>query len=104
MGAFRTVIGCNMDQYETGSFEPTRFLVLDTQENKSVQATSTIAQQPLQSGDTMSDHMYRDPTTFSISGMFSLNGKNWDDDSYDFIQMGDRLIEAFEARATHQGR
>lgn len=105
MGAFRTVIGCNMDQYETGSFEPTRFLVLDTQENKSVQATSTIAQQPLQSGDTMSDHMYRDPTTFSISGMFSLNGKNWDDDSYDFIQMGDRLTnvqEVFE-RIKDQG-
>lgn len=99
MGAFRTIIGYNSRQYETGSFEPTRYLVLDTQEDKNVSGTSTIAQQPLQSGDTMSDHMYRDPTVVTINGMFSLNGKNWDDDSYNFIQKGDRLTniqEVFE--------
>lgn len=100
MGAFRTVIGCNMDQYKTGSFEPTRYLVLDTQEEKTVRSTATIATQPLQSGDTMSDHMYRDPNAFTIRGMFSLNGKNWDDDSYDFMEKGDRLTNVqhvFEA-------
>lgn len=99
MGAFRTVIGCNLDQYETGSFNPTRYLILDTQEEKSITANSVIAQQPLQSGDTMSDHMYRNPVEFSISGKFSLNGKNWNDDSYNFFQKGDRLTniqETFE--------
>ena len=99
MGAFRTIIGFNPDQFVTGSFEPTRYLVLDTQEEKTVNATATIAQQPLQNGDTMSDHMYRDPTKFNISGAFSLNGKNWDDDSYNFMEKGDRLTniqEVFE--------
>ena len=99
MGAFRTIIGYNPDQFQTGSTEPTRYLVLDTQEEKSVTATATIAQQPLQSGDTMSDHMYRDPTQFNVSGSFAINGKNWDDDSYNFMQMGDRLTniqEVFE--------
>ena len=99
MGAFRTIIGCNLNQFETGSFEPTRYLVLDTQDDKTVTANSVIAQQPLQSGDTMSDHMYREPVKFSISGSFSLNGKNWNDDSYNFMEKGDRLTniqEVFE--------
>lgn len=99
MGAFRTIIGCNMEQYETHSFDPTRYLVLDTQEPKTISTDSIIAQQPLQSGDTMSDHMYRNPDIVNISGMFSLNGKNWDDDSYNFIESGDRLTniqEVFE--------
>lgn len=99
MGAFRTIIGCNFDQYLTGSFEPTRYLVLDTQEEKTVNANAVIATQPLQSGDTMSDHMYREPVKFTINGQFSLNGKNWDDDSYNFMQKGDRLTniqEVFE--------
>lgn len=91
MGAFRTIIGYNPQQYDSGSFEPTRYLILDTQEDKNINADATIAQQPLQSGDTMSDHMYRNPTQVSISGMFSLNGKNWNDDSYNFIEAGDRL-------------
>lgn len=96
MGAFRTVIGCNLDQYETGSFEPTRYLVLDTQEERTVKASAVIAKQPLQNGDTMSDHMYREPTEFTITGAFSLNGKNWDDDSYDFMRKGDRVTNVQE--------
>ena len=99
MGAFKTIIGCNLDQYVTGSFKPTRYLILDTQEEKTINSTSTLAQQPLQNGDTMSDHMYRNPTTFNISGTFAINGKNWDDDSYNFMEKGDRLTniqEVFE--------
>lgn len=99
MGAFRTIIGYNSEQYKSGTFEPTRYLVLDTQEDKTINASSQIAQQPLQNGDTMSDHMYRNPVQVNISGKFSLNGKNWDDDSYDFKNNGDRLTniqEVFE--------
>lgn len=99
MGAYRTIIGCNLQQFETGSFEPTRYLILDTQDEKSVTANAVIAQQPLQNGDTMSDHMYREPVKFTISGSFALNGKNWNDDSYNFMEKGDRLTniqEVFE--------
>lgn len=96
MGAYRAVIGCNLEQYETGTFQPNRYLVLDTQETKTVRSRSVIAKQPLQSGDTMSDHMYREPNELNISGAFSINGKNWADDSYDFMQKGDRLTNVQE--------
>lgn len=99
MGAFRTIIGYNSKQFENGSTEPDRYLLLDVQDDKTVNASATLAQQPLQSGDTMTDHMYRNPVIFNISGSFGLNGKNWNDDSYNFIQKGDRLTniqEVFE--------
>ena len=99
MGAFRTVIGYNSQQFENGSTEPNRYLILDVQEDKQINASATIAQQPLQDGDTMSDHMYRNPVTLNISGSFGINGKNWNDDSYDFMEKGDRLTniqEVFE--------
>lgn len=99
MGAFRTVIGCNFNQIETGETTPNRYLILDTQKDKNINASATIASQPLQNGDTMSDHMYREPVTFSIQGSFSLNGKNWNDNSYNFMEKGDRLTniqEVFE--------
>lgn len=99
MGAYRTVIGVNFNQYIDNTTSPDRYLILDTQDDKQVTASAQIASQPLQDGDTMSDHMYREPVTVSLSGSFSLNGKNWNDDSYNFISKGDRLTniqEAFE--------
>lgn len=99
MGAYRAVIGCNFEQYENNTTEPNRYLILDYQEDKQVTNTAVIASQPMQDGDTMSDHMYRQPTEVTLAGSFSLNGKNWDDDSYDFVSVGDRLTniqEAFE--------
>ena len=36
--------------------------------------------------------MYREPVTLSIKGKFALNGRNWNNDSYDFISnANDRL-------------
>lgn len=99
MGAYRAVIGCNFEQYVNNTTEPNRYLILDYQEDKQVTNTAVIASQPMQDGDTMSDHMYRQPTEVTLAGSFSLNGKNWDDDSYNFISVGDRLTniqEAFE--------
>lgn len=99
MGAYRAVIGCNFEQYINNTTEPNRYLILDYQEDKQVTNTAVIASQPMQDGDTMSDHMYRQPTEVTLAGSFSLNGKNWDDDSYNFISVGDRLTniqEAFE--------
>lgn len=105
MGAYRTVIGCNFEQYENNTTNPNRYLILDTQEPKNVTVEAQIASQPLQDGDTMSDHMYRMPVTVTLTGSFSLNGKNWNDDSYNFVSMGDRLTniqEAFE-RISNEG-
>lgn len=101
MGAFRLIIGCNFEQYGTlgGSFTPNRYLILDNIDDRQVQSSAKIASQPMQSGDTISDHMYREPDVYTVSGIFSLNGMNWNDNSYNFIQSGDRLTNiqnAFE--------
>ena len=101
MGAYRLIIGCNFNQYDSvgGNFEPNRYLLLDNIDDRQVSTNAEIARQPMQSGDTISDHMYRLPTEYSVSGTFSLNGMNWGDNSYDFIQMGDRITNiqhAFE--------
>lgn len=50
-------------------------IILDTVNDTSVMASSTVTQHPTIDGTPMADHMYRDPTTLSISGVFSLNGK-----------------------------
>ena len=97
----RVIIGCNFEQFKSvgGDFEPNRFLLLDNIEDRDVQMESTLATQPLQSGDTVADHMYRNPIKYTIKGKFSLNGMNWNDISYDFIGEGDRLTniqKAFE--------
>lgn len=99
MGAFRTVIGYNSLQFENGSTEPNRYLILDVQDDKNINGSAEIAKQPLQDGDTMSDHMYRNPVTINLAGAFGINGKNWNDDSYNFMEKGDRLTnieEVFE--------
>lgn len=67
-GAFRLIISCKLDGVNEVNLE------LDTCTSKSVRASSTIASQPLQGGYVMSDHMYRNPDEFSVSGKFSLNG------------------------------
>ena len=69
-----------------------QFLPIDYIGSKSVKSSSTVISQPMQSGDTMSDHMYRNPTTISISGTFALNGRNWDNATYDnIVFLQDRL-------------
>lgn len=54
-------------------------LYLDTCMEKNITSSAEIAQQPLQSGRTISDHMYSLPDTYSISGIFSLYGNIHDD-------------------------
>ena len=69
-----------------------KYLPIDYQEDRSVTANSHIVTQPLQNGDTMADHMYRDPVSFSMKGKFALNGRNWNNDSYNILSnSGDRL-------------
>ena len=52
-----------------------RTLYLDTCMEKRINASATIPTQPLQNGDTVSDHMYRNPDEFSINGTFSEFGR-----------------------------
>ena len=96
MGTYKLVIRVNMNQYGEvyGKDEAVKILMLDVVKTKSITASSTITNQPLQSGDTMSDHMYRNPTTFNVSGTFALNGENANDISYGFVgKENDRLTQ-----------
>lgn len=84
---YQLVIDC---EQESGIIKR---LYLDTCKEKSITASAEIAQQPLQSGRVMSDHMYSLPDTYTISGTFSLYG-NIHDDYDDFEGVGvstDRL-------------
>ena len=46
---------------------------LDTCTERSLTSNATIPQYPVESGVTISDHMYRNPRTITLSGMFSIN-------------------------------
>lgn len=93
MSTLSLVLGCNFNQYESqgGNFEPTTFLVFDYITEKMITGNLAIASQPMQSGDTISDHYYREPEIYDVAGSFSLNGRNWNDISYNFRNKGDRL-------------
>lgn len=69
---YALVIGYNPDQYSENNFTPKRWLAIDVQSSKKVSTRSTIASQPIQTGDTISDHMYRQAVTESISGSFGI--------------------------------
>ena len=79
------------------------WLHLDTITEKNLTSSARIPTQPMQDGNTMADHMYRNPDEYSVSGTFSLYGKYWNDKTYDKIDAigntGDRLTNiqaAFE--------
>lgn len=79
---FALVISCDLGN-EGG---PT-YLFLDTCHEKHVEGSSTIPTHPLQNGNTMADHMYRNPDTFSVSGSFGMFGKYANDKNYDSIDI-----------------
>lgn len=95
MGTYKLVIQVDMNQFgKVYENDSVKILMLDVVKTKSITASSTITNQPLQSGDTMSDHMYRNPTTFNVSGTFALNGENANDISYGFVgKENDRLTQ-----------
>lgn len=70
---YQLVIDCEQESGEI------KRLYLDTCKEKSITSSAEIAQQPLQSGKVMSDHMYSLPDTYTISGTFSLYGNIHDD-------------------------
>lgn len=75
---FSLVIGANLNGEYT-------YLYLDTCHEKRVEGSSTIPTHPLQNGNTMADHMYRNPDTFTVSGSFSMFGRYANDETYESI-------------------
>ena len=49
-------------------------IILDTVNDVDVQLDSTITNHPIVNGDVIADHMYKNPITMNIPGVFSLNG------------------------------
>ena len=103
MTSYRTVIAFRCPEVLTDTpsnpiqyYETIKYLPIDFLEDRSIRASSTIVSQPLQNGDTMSDHMYRNPTELELSGKFSLNGRNWQNDSYTDIYNTDDRLTAIE--------
>lgn len=75
-----------------------RYLYLDTCMEKRVRSSARIATQPLQDGNFMADHMYKEPDVFTVRGSFSLAGARANDESFftDWsgdIAKSDRLTE-----------
>ena len=68
MASYAIVIGYQFDNEERAS------IVLDSVSDTSISGNATITEQPLVSGDVISDHMFRNPKTMSFSGNISLNG------------------------------
>lgn len=66
---YRTVIGAKLNGRLC-------YFDLDTCMSKSLNSNATVAQYPVEKGDTVSDHMYRNARSLNLSGSFSLAGRN----------------------------
>lgn len=65
--SFRMILKATIDNEEQ-EFE------FDVVEDTTINASSTLTSHPLVNGDITADHMYRNQTTVSMSGIFSLSG------------------------------
>lgn len=70
MSQFATVIGYQFKNEEYTS------IILDTIEDTRVNGNANITEQPLVSGDVISDHMFNLPKTMTVNGSISMNGSN----------------------------
>lgn len=66
---YRTVIGAKLNGRLC-------YFDLDTCTEKSLSSTATVPQYPVEDGVTVADHMYRNARTLTLSGTFSLAGRN----------------------------
>lgn len=78
--------------------QPIEFDVLSA---KSVSTASNITEYPMINGDTVADHMIRQPISITLTGKFSLYGNK----PFAFIGSNDRLtnIETFFERLKNEG-
>lgn len=65
--SFRYVVSCRIDD-EDYDFE------FDVVKNASISERSSLTTHPLVNGDVIGDHLFREPTSITIDGTFSLNG------------------------------
>lgn len=99
MISYRSVISCKFPVetvLETGEKVVTtelKYFPIDFLNDREVNANSHVATQPMQRGDYMADHMYRDPVTLTLSGQFSMNGRNIYNKSYSFMSTNNRLTD-----------
>ena len=99
MISYRTVISCKfpvetvLENGETVTVEELKYFPIDYLNDREVNANSHVATQPMQRGDYMADHMYRDPVNVTISGQFSMNGRNINNKSYSFMSTNNRLTD-----------
>ena len=99
MISYRTVISCKfpvetvLENGEIVTTEELKYFPIDYMNDREVTANSHVATQPMQRGDYMADHMYRDPVQVTISGKFSLNGRNLNNKSYSFMSTNNRLSD-----------
>lgn len=68
MAEFAAVIRYQFDGEEMSS------IILDTIDDTSVTSNTTVTQQPVVSGDEISDHQFKLPKTMTITGTCSMNG------------------------------
>ncbi len=99
MISYRTVISCKfpvetiLENGEKVVTNELKYFPIDLLNDRTVNANSHVATQPMQRGDYMADHMYRDPVNLTISGQFSLNGRNLNNKSYAFMSTNNRLSD-----------
>lgn len=99
MISYRSVISCKfpvrtvLESGEEVITNELKYFPIDYLNDRDVNANSHVATQPMQRGDYMADHMYRDPVTLNLSGQFSMNGRNWNNKSYEFMSTNNRLTD-----------
>lgn len=54
--------------------ESAQTILLDTVDDTRINTSSTISRHPVPTGEYVADHMYKEPASMTISGVFSLNG------------------------------
>lgn len=67
MSSMAVTITCELDGQ-------TKTFLLDTVNDTSIDASSTLTSHPIVSGDEVADHIYKNPITMTLTGTFSLNG------------------------------
>ena len=70
MSEYAVTISCKLNDEDTNLTT----IVLDSVDDSNVSLNSSITSSPLVNGDVISDHMYKEPITYSFSGVLSHNG------------------------------
>ena len=70
MSEFAVVISCKLNE----SDDSLTSFILDTVDDTNVESSSVMTTHPIVTGDIVSDHIYNQPNSLTLTGVFSLNG------------------------------